>query len=338
MGLNYMELMEGIKMGIFGGDHSSIYMLAGAVACIAASISLIWWYNKMLNDPYGRLDVSAVIKACAVLLLTFNFYSVVLIPTDYLVGLLTKGITSMTDNDKSGLNGKLAGLFISVEEAVQENTLQGQFEAEMAGMVTETDDGEGTSYGSSAVMEAKAETEVEHSGLRKIWDYIWGTLREGASQYMEMRISCTANVLSWVVSLVVNVVRYVLMLASSVYLIILGVIGPFVFALALLPGFMGNIGTWFARYIQISFWVPMAALVDFVNFKMKDAVVDMYSKADLVEQLWFPCSQIILLDIVTLVCLLAVPSMCAWVVSSSGASEANGAIMRTAMKALAFKK
>ena len=41
MGLNYMELMEGIKMGIFGGDHSSIYMLAGAVACIAASISLI---------------------------------------------------------------------------------------------------------------------------------------------------------------------------------------------------------------------------------------------------------------------------------------------------------
>ena len=88
----------------------------------------------------------------------------------------------------------------------------------------------------------------------------------------------------------------------------------------------------------VSPMVPMAALVDFVNFKMKDAVVDMYSKADLVEQLWFPSSQIILLDIVTLVCLLAVPSMCAWVVSSSGASEANGAIMRTAMKALAFKK
>ena len=138
--------------------------------------------------------------------------------------------------------------------------------------------------------------------------------------------------------MIVHIVRYVLMLVSSVYLIILGLLGPFVFALALLPGFMGNIGTWFARYIQISFWVPMAALVDFVNFKMKDAVVDMYCKADLVDQLWFPSSQIILLDIVTLVCLLAVPSMCAWVVSSSGASEANGAIMRAATKAFMMKK
>ena len=35
---------------------------------------------------------------------------------------------------------------------------------------------------------------------------------------------------------------------------------------------------------------------------------------------------------------VAVPSMCAWVVSSSGASEANGAIMRAAMKAIAMKK
>lgn len=82
------------------------------------------------------------------------------------------------------------------------------------------------------------------------------------------------------------------------------------FALALLPGFMGNIGTWFARYIQISFWVPMAALVDFVNFKTKDIVVNMYCNADLSQQLWFPVIQLTLLDIVTLICLLAVPSMC----------------------------
>ena len=195
-------------------------------------------------------------------------------------------------------------------------------------------------YGMMAIAATNNNT-VAYEQIESAYEYhyvVSNLTHEGASQFMEMRISCTANVLSWVVSLVVNLVRYVLMLASSVYLIILGVIGPFVFALALLPGFMGNIGTWFARYIQISFWVPMAALVDFVNFKMKDAVVDMYSKADLVDQLWFPSSQIILLDIVTLVCLLAVPSMCAWVVSSSGASEANGAIMRTAMKALAFKK
>jgi hypothetical protein len=73
MELNYVEVMEEIKRSVFTGDHSSIYMLACGVGCITALISLIWWYNKMLNDPFGRLDVSAVIKSCAVLLLTCNF-------------------------------------------------------------------------------------------------------------------------------------------------------------------------------------------------------------------------------------------------------------------------
>ena len=259
-------------------------------------------------------------------------------PTDYLVGLLTKGITSMVDKDQSGLTGKVANLFQSVEDATQENTLQGQFEAEMAGMVMDTDDGEGTSYGSSAVMESLAETQVERTESSSFWGRIRDSLKEAASQYMQIRVKTSANVLSWVATMIVHIVRYVLMLVSSVYLIILGLIGPFVFALALLPGFMGNIGTWFARYIQISFWVPMAAIVDFVNFKTKEIVVNMYCNADLSQQIWFPVIQLTLLDVVTLICLLAVPSMCAWVVSSSGASEANGAIMRAAMKAIAMKK
>lgn len=338
MELNYVEVMEEIKRSVFTGDHSSIYMLACGVGCITALISLIWWYNKMLNDPFGRLDVSAVIKSCAVLLLTCNFYSFVLLPTDYLVGLLTKGITSIVDKDQSGLTGKVANLFQSVEDVTQENTLQGQFEAEMAGMVADTDDGEGRTYGSSAVMESQVETQVERTESRSFWGRIWDSLKEAASQYMEVRVKSSATLLSWVTTMIVHIVRYVLMLVSSVYLIILGLIGPFVFALALLPGFMGNIGTWFARYIQISFWVPMAALVDFVNFKTKDIVVNMYYNADLSQQLWFPVIQLTLLDIVTLICLLAVPSMCAWVVSSSGASEANGAIMRAATKAFMMKK
>ena len=333
-----MRVMEEIKRSVFTGDHSSVYMLACGVGCITALISLIWWYNKMLNDPFGRLDVSAVIKSCAVLLLTCNFYSLVLMPTDYMVGLLTKGITSMVDKDQSGLTGKVANLFQSVEDATQENTLQGQFEAEMAGMVMDTDDGEGTSYGSSAVMESLAETQVERTESSSFWDRIRDALKEAASQYMQIRVKTSANVLSWVATMIVHIVRYVLMLVSSVYLIILGLIGPFVFALALLPGFMGNIGTWFARYIQISFWVPMSAIVDFVNFKTKEIVVNMYCNADLSQQIWFPVIQLTLLDVVTLICLLAVPSMCAWVVSSSGASEANGAIMRAAMKAIAIKK
>ena len=67
-------------MQIFTADHSAIYSLACAVACIAASFGIIDWYNRMMNEPYGRLDMAAVIKTGAVLMLTCSFYTTVLTP------------------------------------------------------------------------------------------------------------------------------------------------------------------------------------------------------------------------------------------------------------------
>ena len=75
MELSYIKLLDNIKMSLFSGDHSGIYMLVCAAACICASFSLISWYNKMLNEPYGQLDMSAVIRTVAILILICNFYS-----------------------------------------------------------------------------------------------------------------------------------------------------------------------------------------------------------------------------------------------------------------------
>ena len=123
MGLSYIELLDGIKMNLFSGDHSGLYMLVCAVACICASFSLISWYNKMLNEPYGQLDISAVIKTVTVLILICNFYSLVLIPFDFMTGIITKGLTAYVDNDDSGMIGKFASLLESAEAEYESNTL-----------------------------------------------------------------------------------------------------------------------------------------------------------------------------------------------------------------------
>ena len=39
MKLNYPEMLQNIKMSIFTGDHSAVYSLACAIACIAAMVS-----------------------------------------------------------------------------------------------------------------------------------------------------------------------------------------------------------------------------------------------------------------------------------------------------------
>ena len=101
---NYPEMMQEIKMQIFTADHSAIYSLACAVACIAASFGIIDWYNRMMNEPYGRLDMAAVIKTGAVLMLTCSFYTTVLTPIDYVTHLITKGICAAVDTDRDGMH------------------------------------------------------------------------------------------------------------------------------------------------------------------------------------------------------------------------------------------
>ena len=154
MELSYIKLLDNIKMSLFSGDHSGIYMLVCAAACICASFSLISWYNKMLNEPYGQLDMSAVIRTVAILILICNFYSLVLIPFDFMTTTLTRGLTAYVDDDKSGMTGQIASLFESVETEYANTTLSGEFRSSVASETADTADDSGFSYGSNALMES----------------------------------------------------------------------------------------------------------------------------------------------------------------------------------------
>lgn len=337
MGLSYIELLDGIKMSLFSGDHSGLYMLVCAVACICASFSLISWYNKMLNEPYGQLDISAVIKTVTVLILICNFYSLVLIPFDFMTSIMTKGLTAYVDNDDSGMIGKFASLLESAEAEYESNTLSGEFQSSVAAETSDIADDSGFSYGSNAVMESKAETEVSALVKKGFWATCWDAIKMAGTFALGAPIERLSSILSWTISIIVKLVQYILLAVSSIYLIILGLAGPFVFALSLLPGFGNNISAWIARYIQISFWVPMSALVDFVNFKMKDALIAYFWTSVDVGKFAAPI-HLIVLDVITLICLLAVPSLCSWVISSAGASDVNRAIAGTVAKVVMMKK
>ena len=76
----------------------------------------------------------------------------------------------------------------------------------------------------------------------------------------------------------------------------------------------------------------MAALVDYVNYKLTGAlVVTMFNNPSLLSGAYNV--HLILLESVTLVCLLGVPSMASWVISSAGAGDLNHNLVSTAQKA-----
>lgn len=336
---NYPEMMQEIKMQIFTADHSAIYSLACAVACIAASFGIIDWYNRMMNEPYGRLDMAAVIKTGAVLMLTCSFYTTILTPIDYMTHLITKGICAAVDTDRDGIMGRVNEIYDAVEEARKKDSLLGAFEEEMEGE-NATENVDGLAYQSSAIAQSIAETALS-SGSEKpgFFKRLWGGIKGFVSAKIGQVVNDTGSILSALISIIVKLEQYILTMVSSVFLIVLGLMGPFVFAFSLIPTFDSNIEGWLARYIQISFWVPLTALVDMVNIKLKGAMLVALQGSSIIPTMSAPL-HLLVLDAVTLVCLLSVPTMAGWVIQSSGADSLshNMAVMGKKAAAMMIKK
>ena len=218
--LNYPEMLQDIKMSIFSGDHSGIYSLACAVACIAASFSLITWYNKMMNDPFGRLDVRSVVRTVFVLFLTCNFYSFVLMPLDGITHTVAKAITASVDSDRDGVFGKINELYAAVEEHDKE-TLTGQFEEEM-GRESSSTDLDGLSYETSAIAESIVESAIEKGEKPGFFKRLWSGVKGFVSAKIGQAVNNLGSILSALLSIIVKLVQYVLYAVSSVYLILCG--------------------------------------------------------------------------------------------------------------------
>ena len=318
--VNYPEMIQEIKVSIFSADHSAIYSLACCAACIAASFGLISWYNRMLNEPYGRLDMAALIRGAAVLFLTCNFYTTVLLPLDSIMHLLTKGLTASVDTNRDGIMGKVNDLYDAAEQARLKETLLGGFEEEMEGEQSQ-ENVDGLSYQSSAIAQSLAETALSSGGEKPgFFKQLWGGIKGFVSAKIGQVVNDTGSILSALISIIVKLYQYILTSVSSIILIVLGLMGPFVFAFSLIPSFENNIMGWLARYIQISFWIPLTALIDSVNIDLKGAMLTALQGSAIIPTLAAPF-HLLVLDLVTLLCLFFVPTIAGAVIQSSGADD-----------------
>lgn len=331
---NFFELLHTIRSEIFLGDVSFLYSMSRALACIFAAFALLHFYNSTVNTPYSEFNMKSVLRILMVIFCVCNFYSFVLLPFDGLMHLVSKGLVAYVSQDSSSLDSKVIEAYRSVEDVLAENTLAGEQEAEIdATSSVETAGDSGIAFDTNPIAEAQAAVDADNVNAGNFWERAADRMKSIASGVLGFRIRNDGNLLSWFISILIKIVRYVMVGVSGVYCIVLGLLGPFVFAFSLLPSFEGGVGQWFARYIQISFWVPMTAFVDFINFKLRDGVLMAFDRSDLMGQLVFPTYHLIVLDLITLCMLFAIPSVCSWLIQSSGASEVNSSMMEGASRA-----
>lgn len=330
---SYIDMIIKLKEQFFTGDNSGIYSLACALACICAAFALIAWYNHMMNDPWGMFDLKGIIRIILPLFLVCNFSTLVLGPVDGLTSIVCKGITASVSQNQESLQAKINGAYAAVENAIKGNTMRGQFEEMVESGSSQTSLDNGAIGNSNSVFESNVETTIDEGEKPGFWQKVWGAIKGGVQDAMGFPYKAISTILSWAMSCIVDLARFLLQILSGVYLIVLGLIGPFVCAFSILPTFRGNIMSWLARYIQISFWAPMCSLIDFINFKMKDNLLDVFAMNNLVEQMVFPTVFLLFLDFATLAMILSVPTLSSWIISGGGASGMMGQTASVAKKA-----
>lgn len=122
--------------------------------------------------------------------------------------------------------------------------------------------------------------------------------------------------------------RLVILTARAFFLIVLTIIGPLTFALAIFNGFQDSHLMWIARYVQISLWFPLAnilgSIVTYLQGKvitihyleMTNNVPDEAQSGDLIYMVFM---------VIATLCYFTIPTISGYIISSSGV---GGALQR----------
>ncbi len=74
-----------------------------------------------------------------------------------------------------------------------------------------------------------------------------------------------ASLFSGILFFFLNMYASIMIIISSMYLTVMALIGPFTFAIAILPAFPGGIKLWVERYIQYTLWQPLVYIIMYIG-------------------------------------------------------------------------
>lgn len=119
--------------------------------------------------------------------------------------------------------------------------------------------------------------------------------------------------------------RLVILTTRAFFLIVLTVIGPLAFAIAIFTGFQDSHLMWIARYVQISLWFPMANILGTIVSYLQGKVISLQyleltnnvpDEAQSGELIY------LVFMIIATLCYFTIPTISGYIISSSGVAGA----------------
>ena len=298
--LSIWTTLETVRDTVLSGKIEAISSIASMLAAILAAGTLL----KMSKDYIqGQpLDLWDLLRPIVLLTLVCLFRPLVLGPLDSLVNVFTR----------------------DAAEAVSVST--GEYVKQWGENVAKMDVYTVQNSMQDAAKEI-AEIAEDKSGIGRFFATAWIAIKKVVMHRFHLMSMGIGTVVGAILFLLVKILLFVQQILCNTYLLMNSLLGPFIMALAILPGFETGLKNWVARYIQIAMWIPIGYFVMYINLQIGNAFCNLAAAGQTgLAMDWF----MIALQIVALVSVASVPKMAAWVIESTGANDAHSALSQPA--------
>lgn len=297
--LTIWNTLENVKHSIFNEHMEGMMHVSIAIAGILAGLTILKNYNGFVKGD--GLDAFLILKPVMLLILIANFHTLVMTPLDSLVSIFIRGVTETCS--------------VTNEEYLM--TWKENMETMAMTDITKNIE---------AYNESIAEFESD-SRIARFFKTIWEGLKRSVMSMMNLTSLKTGALIGGLLYIVAKVLLFMQQVICYFYQIFIGIVGPVIFATSAWPGYEAGIKRWFARYIQLSCWIPAGFLVMMIGLEITSAFADASLAGETgLSATWF----MILLHIVALVMISAVPKLATYWIESRGGNDAHGSVTQPA--------
>lgn len=228
------EMLVQVEDKILHGSLQSIVDIGISLAALCASIAMIGIGKRFMGGQ--AFNWNEFIRPILIFFLVCNFQTFVLNPI--------RGIAGMYDTRLAGAVGGSVEEFKSLFREESQRMCHDEFGDDGKDAFTLRDDD------------------------NFIVSFVKKTANKVVASFFQLNESLNygaAVVISGVLYFIMNMTTSIMIIIANIYLIIMALIGPFTFALSILPAYPNGITLWIERYIQYTLWEPLLYIVLYIG-------------------------------------------------------------------------
>ena len=303
--LTTWSTLESIRERVLREDLSAVTDIAAILACMMCAIAILKVVKTYMTGQ--NMDPWDLFKPLIVLILVCNFNTLVLSPVDSLTSIVSRESAEIFDMRPDKYITRWGENMGNIGSSIAQENRNRYLE------------------------ELEELAEDDGWGIGTWFKKLWLGIKKCLMDYFNITSLSFAGLIGGVLFLLVKILLYAQQILCSLYLLINSLAGPYVLSLSIMPGFESGFRNWFARYFQLSMWIPLGYMVLGLNLSISDHFSALASEGGMSIGLQW---MMIVLQIAALVTITAVPKMATWIIHAPGSSDAHGFISNLAKRAV----